>query len=130
VLFCDLVGSTELSAQLDPEDLREVVRAYQGAAAGAVERFSGHVAQYLGDGILAYFGYPQAHDDDAERALRAGLAAIDGVRAPASRVRDPWSCAPRRASPASGAIRASAPKPATSSPRSTAGSPKASTPAT
>jgi class 3 adenylate cyclase/tetratricopeptide (TPR) repeat protein len=81
VVFCDLVGSTELSAQLDPEDLREVVRAYQGAAAGAVERFGGHVAQYLGDGILAYFGYPQAHDDDAERALRAGLAAIDGVRA-------------------------------------------------
>jgi class 3 adenylate cyclase/tetratricopeptide (TPR) repeat protein len=81
VLFCDLVGSTELSAKLDPEDLREVVRAYQGAAAGAVERFGGHVAQYLGDGILAYFGYPQAHDDDAERALRAGLAAIDGVGA-------------------------------------------------
>src|SRR5262249_55173260 len=81
VLFCDLVGSTELSSQLDPEDLREVVRAYQGAAAGAVERFGGHVAQYLGDGILAYFGYPQAHDDDAERALRAGLAAVDGVGA-------------------------------------------------
>lgn len=81
VLFCDLVGSTELSTTLDPEDLREVVRAYQGAAAGAVERFGGHVAQYLGDGILAYFGYPQAHDDDAERALRAGLAAVDGVKA-------------------------------------------------
>jgi class 3 adenylate cyclase/tetratricopeptide (TPR) repeat protein len=81
VLFCDLVGSTELSSKLDPEDLREVVRAYQGAAAGAVERFGGHVAQYLGDGILAYFGYPQAHDDDAERALRAGLAAVDGVGA-------------------------------------------------
>jgi len=75
------VGSTELSAQLDPEDLREVVRAYQGAAAGAVERFGGHVAQYLGDGILAYFGNPQAHDDDAERALRAGLAAVDGMGA-------------------------------------------------
>ncbi len=81
VLFCDLVGSTELSTRLDPEDLREVVRAYQGAAAGAVERFGGHVAQYLGDGILAYFGYPQAHDDDPERALRAGLAAVDGVGA-------------------------------------------------
>ena len=81
ILFCDLVGSTELSARLDAEDLREVVRAYQGAAAGAVERFGGHVAQYLGDGILAYFGYPQAHDDDAERALRAGLAAVDGVGA-------------------------------------------------
>jgi class 3 adenylate cyclase/tetratricopeptide (TPR) repeat protein len=81
VLFCDLVGSTELSSILDPEDLREVVRAYQGAAGGAVGRFGGHVAQYLGDGILAYFGYPQAHDDDAERALRAGLAAIEGVRA-------------------------------------------------
>jgi len=81
VLFCDLVGSTEMSAKLDPEDLREVIRAYQGVAAGAVERFGGHVAQYLGDGILAYFGYPQAHDDDAERALRAGLAAVDGVSA-------------------------------------------------
>jgi class 3 adenylate cyclase/tetratricopeptide (TPR) repeat protein len=74
-------GPPSCRRKLDPEDLREVVRAYQGAAAGAVERFGGHVAQYLGDGILAYFGYPQAHDDDAERALRAGLAAIDGVKA-------------------------------------------------
>jgi class 3 adenylate cyclase len=80
VLFCDLVGSTELSAQLDPEDLREVVREYQGAAAGAVERFGGHVAQYLGDGILAYFGYPEAHDDDAERALRERLGRSLAVR--------------------------------------------------
>jgi hypothetical protein len=80
-MFCDLVGSTELSSRLDPEDLREVVRAYQGVAAGAVERFGGHVAQYLGDGILAYFGYPQAHEDDPERALRAALAAVDGVEA-------------------------------------------------
>nr|UXE44048.1 hypothetical protein Hi04_10k_c1000_00002 [uncultured bacterium] len=91
VLFCDLVGSTELSAQLDPEDLREVVREYQGAAAGAVERFGGHVAQYLGDGLLAYFGYPQAHDDDAERALRAGLAAVDGVAALRERLGRPFA---------------------------------------
>ena len=72
VLFCDLVGSTDLSTQLDPEDLREVVRAYQGAAAGAVERFGGHVAQYLGDGLLVYFGWPDAREDDPERAIRAG----------------------------------------------------------
>jgi class 3 adenylate cyclase/tetratricopeptide (TPR) repeat protein len=73
VLFCDLVGSTALSQQLDAEDLRAVVRAYQEAAAGAIQRHAGHVAQYLGDGLLVYFGYPHAHEDDAERAVRAGL---------------------------------------------------------
>lgn len=73
------MGSTELSAQLDPEDLREVVRAYQEAAAGAVERFGGHVARYLGDGLLAYFGWPDAREDDPERAIRAGLAVLDAM---------------------------------------------------
>ena len=73
VLFCDLVDSTRLSRQLDPEDYREVVRAYQAAAAEVVQRFDGYIAQYLGDGLLVYFGYPQAHEDDAQRAGRAGL---------------------------------------------------------
>ncbi|MGH7288622.1 MAG: adenylate/guanylate cyclase domain-containing protein, partial [Myxococcota bacterium] len=76
VLFCDLVHSTRLSAVMDPEDWRELVRRYQEAAAAEVERFEGHVAQYLGDGILAYFGWPRAHEDDAERAVRAGLATV------------------------------------------------------
>src|SRR5262245_19759249 len=81
VLFCDLVGSTELSARLDPEDWREIVRRYQAAAAGVVEKHGGHVAQYLGDGLLVYFGYPQAHDDDGERAVRAALGIVDTTRA-------------------------------------------------
>ncbi len=81
VLFCDLVGSTELAARLDPEDLREVIRAYQDACAGAIVRFEGHVAKYLGDGVLAYFGYPKAHEDDAERAVCAGLQAVRAVGA-------------------------------------------------
>src|SRR5262249_18887055 len=72
VLFCDLVDSTALSSQLDPEDLREVVRAYQDTCAKVIARFEGHIAQYLGDGLLVYFGYPQAHEDDAQRAVRAG----------------------------------------------------------
>ena len=73
VLFCDLVDSTRLAAERDAEEWREIVRGYQRAAAGAVERYGGHVAQYLGDGVLAYFGWPRAHGDDAERALRAGF---------------------------------------------------------
>jgi class 3 adenylate cyclase/tetratricopeptide (TPR) repeat protein len=72
-MFCDLVGSTDLSGRLDAEDLRTVVRAYQEAAAGAIERHEGYIAQYLGDGLLVYFGYPQAHENDAEHAVRAGL---------------------------------------------------------
>ena len=72
-MFCDLVGSTALSAQLDPEDLREVVQAYHQVSAEAIGRFEGHVAQYLGDGLLVYFGYPVAHEDDAQRAVRTGL---------------------------------------------------------
>src|SRR5438309_2088605 len=73
VLFCDLVDSTGLASQLDPEDLRAVVRAYQDACAKVIARFDGHIAQYLGDGLLVYFGYPLAHEDDAQRAVRAGL---------------------------------------------------------
>jgi class 3 adenylate cyclase/tetratricopeptide (TPR) repeat protein len=79
VLFCDLVGSTELSARLDPEDMGAVMGAYQRATAAVVKRFEGHVAKYLGDGVLAYFGWPQAHEDDAERAVRAGLELVDAV---------------------------------------------------
>jgi class 3 adenylate cyclase len=79
VLFCDLVGSTALSAQLDPEELREVVRAYQDTCARVIARFEGHIAQYLGDGLLVYFGYPQAHEDDAQRAVRAGLGILEAL---------------------------------------------------
>jgi class 3 adenylate cyclase len=76
VMFCDLVGSTALAAQLDPEDLREVVRAYQSVCAEVIQRFDGHIAQYLGDGLLVYFGYPKAHEDDALRAVRVGLGIV------------------------------------------------------
>jgi class 3 adenylate cyclase len=79
VMFCDLVGSTALSARLDPEDLREVIAAYHRAVAEIVTGFDGFVSRYMGDGVLVYFGYPQAHEDDAERAVRAGLGAIDAV---------------------------------------------------
>jgi class 3 adenylate cyclase len=78
-MFCDLVGSTALSARLDPEDLREVIAAYHRAVAEIVARFDGLVANYMGDGVLVYFGYPRAHEDDAERAVRAGLGLIDAV---------------------------------------------------
>jgi class 3 adenylate cyclase len=79
VMFCDLVGSTELSSRLDPEDLREVIAAYHRAVTEIVAEFDGFVSRYMGDGALVYFGYPQAHEDDAERAVRAGLRAIDAV---------------------------------------------------
>ena len=79
VMFCDLVGSTALSARFDPEDLREVIGLYHRCVAATVARFDGFVAKYMGDGVLVYFGYPQAHEDDAERAVRAGLALIDAV---------------------------------------------------
>jgi class 3 adenylate cyclase/predicted ATPase len=79
VMFCDLVGSTALSQRLDPEDLQQVITAYQDCCATLVARFEGAVAQYLGDGILVYFGYPQAHEDDAERSVRAALAVVDAV---------------------------------------------------
>ncbi|WP_024514375.1 adenylate/guanylate cyclase domain-containing protein [Bradyrhizobium sp. Tv2a-2] len=81
VMFSDLVGSTSLSARMDPEDLREIISAYQTCVAGAVRRFEGFVAKYMGDGVLNYFGYPQAHEDDAERAVRAALEAIAAVGA-------------------------------------------------
>jgi class 3 adenylate cyclase len=79
VLFCDLVDSTTLSSQLDPEELREVVRAYQDTCAKVIARFEGHIAQYLGDGLLVYFGYPLAHEDDAQRAVRAGLGIVEAI---------------------------------------------------
>jgi class 3 adenylate cyclase/predicted ATPase len=79
VMFCDLVGSTELSARVDPEDLREVIAAYHRAVADVVGNLDGFVAKYMGDGVLVYFGYPRAHEDDAERAVRAGLGVIDAV---------------------------------------------------
>jgi class 3 adenylate cyclase len=78
-MFSDLVGSTALSARMDPEDLREVISAYQKCVAETVQRFDGFVAKYIGDGVLVYFGYPQAHEDDAERAVRAGLELIQLV---------------------------------------------------
>ena len=80
VMFCDLVGSTALSTRFDPEDLREEIRAYQNAVSGVVARYDGFVAKYMGDGVLAYFGYPWAHEDDAERAVRAGLEIAAAVR--------------------------------------------------
>jgi class 3 adenylate cyclase/predicted ATPase len=76
VMFCDLVDSTKLSAQLDPEEYREVVRAYQGACSEVIQRFEGHIAQLLGDGLLVYFGYPHAHEDDPQRAVRTGLGIL------------------------------------------------------
>src|SRR5271167_3114125 len=85
-MFSDLVGSTALSARMDPEDLREVISAYQKCVAKTVRRFGGFVAKYMGDRVLIYFGYPHAHEDDAERAVRAGLeliAAVTALKAPA-----------------------------------------------
>jgi class 3 adenylate cyclase/tetratricopeptide (TPR) repeat protein len=80
VMFCDLVGSTALSGRLDPEELRDVVRAYQAACAEVVDHFDGHIAQYLGDGLLVYFGFPAAHEDDAQRAVAAGLGIVEAIR--------------------------------------------------
>src|SRR5207249_5563043 len=79
VMFCDLVASTALSARLDPEDLRDVIAAYHHAVAEIIEAAGGFVSEYMGDGVLIYFGYPHANEDDAERAVRAGLSAIDAV---------------------------------------------------
>src|SRR6516225_5245149 len=79
VMFCDLVGSTPLSTRYDPEDLRELIGAYHRSVADTVARFAGFVAKYMGDGVLVYFGYPEAHEDDAERAVRAGLAVVDAI---------------------------------------------------
>jgi class 3 adenylate cyclase len=79
VLFCDLVDSTVLASQLDPEEWRAVVRAYQDPCAKVIARFEGQIAQYLGEGLLVYFGSPLAHEDDAQRAVRAGLGTIEAV---------------------------------------------------
>ena len=79
-MFVDLVGSTALSSQFDPEELRELIRSYQQTVAAEIARFEGHIAKFLGDGVLAYFGWPRAHEDDAERAVRAGLRATEMVR--------------------------------------------------
>ncbi len=78
-MFCDLVGSTALASRLDPEDLREVIGAYHRCVDETVDHFDGFVAKYMGDGVLVYFGYPRAHEDDGERAVRAGLALIEVV---------------------------------------------------
>ncbi len=79
VMFCDLVGSTPLASQFDPEEWREVMRAYYETCEKVIARFDGHVANYLGDGLLIYFGYPRAHEDDAQRAVRAGLGIVEAV---------------------------------------------------
>lgn len=88
IMFADLIGSTELSQQLDPEDLRDLNRAYQDACKVAIEQFDGYVARYMGDGVLAYFGYPMAHEDDAERAVRAGLDIVARISALSERTSD------------------------------------------
>ncbi|MCZ6874986.1 MAG: AAA family ATPase, partial [bacterium] len=80
VMFCDLADSTHLSGQLDPEDLRDVIRAYQSTSAEVIERFDGHIAQHLGDGLMVYFGWPQAHEDDAQRAVHAGLGILEAMQ--------------------------------------------------
>jgi len=81
VMFCDLVGSPELATKLDPEPLRELMHAYQQTCSKVIERYEGHVAQYLGDGLMVYFGWPRAHEDDAERAVRSGLEIVETVQA-------------------------------------------------
>ena len=81
VMFVDLVGSTALSARLDPEDMGEIIKTYQNSVAGVVTRFDGHIAKYMGDGVLCYFGWPRAHEDDAERAVRAGLSIMEAMAA-------------------------------------------------
>src|ERR1051325_7666956 len=80
VMFCDLVGSTALSEQLDPEELREVVRAYQATCTAVIQRYDGSIAQHLGDGVLVYFGYPRAHEDDAQRAVRTALGILEAMQ--------------------------------------------------
>ena len=90
VMFCDLVGSTCLSEQFDPEDLREILLAYQNASAKVIALFGGHIAKYLGDGLLVYFGYPQAHEDDAQRAVRAGLGILEAIERLNPRLEEQW----------------------------------------
>ena len=90
VMFCDLVDSTSLSRRLDPEDYREVIRAYQAACTEVIQRFDGHIAQYLGDGLLVYYGYPQAHEDDAQRAIRTGLGIVEATGMLNTRLEHEW----------------------------------------
>src|SRR5262245_5247735 len=78
-MFCDLVGSTALSTGMDPEDLRDVIASYQSRCSAAIRRYDGFVAKYMGDGILVYFGYPRAHEDEAERSVRAGLDIVEAM---------------------------------------------------
>jgi class 3 adenylate cyclase/tetratricopeptide (TPR) repeat protein len=92
VVFVDLVASTALSAQLDPEEMRDVLRAYQNAVTGEIARIEGHVAKLMGDGVLAYFGWPRAHEDEAERAVRAGLAVIEAVERLSAPSGEPLAC--------------------------------------
>src|SRR5262249_4847350 len=86
VMFCDLVDSTKLSSQLDPEEYRDMVRAYQNVCTEVIQRYEGYTAQLLGDGLLVYFGYPQAHEDDAQRAVRTGLEILDAMEALNNRI--------------------------------------------
>jgi class 3 adenylate cyclase len=79
VMFCDLVGSTQLSENLDPEDFRQILQVYQDTCVYAVNQYEGHLAQYLGDGVLIYFGYPGAHEDDSQRAIRCGLEILSEI---------------------------------------------------
>jgi class 3 adenylate cyclase len=90
VLFCDLVDSTVLATQRDPEELREVVRAYQDTCARVIARYDGYIAQYLGDGLLVYFGYPLAHEDDAQRAVRVGLGIVEALGQLNTRLHQAW----------------------------------------
>jgi class 3 adenylate cyclase len=89
VMFCDLVSSTELSARLDPEDLTSVIAAYRAACTRIISTYDGHVAQFLGDGLLVYFGFPQAHENDAERAIRAGLEIVAAIPRIKTGIREP-----------------------------------------
>jgi DNA-binding winged helix-turn-helix (wHTH) protein len=89
-LFCDLVGSTTLARQLELEDYHSVIRAYQGTCAAVIEHFEGHIAQYLGDGMLSYFGHPQAHEDDAQRAIHAALGIVEELEALRTRLKREW----------------------------------------
>ena len=97
-MFVDLVGSTPMSEQLDPEDMRDVLRAFHANCAAAIEAEDGHIARTIGDGVLVYFGYPRAHEDDAARAVRAALAIVDGLARPTRAWRRSTACACRRAS--------------------------------
>ena len=100
-MFCDLVGSTALSQDLDPEDMRDVLRSYQNTVAGEIARYEGHVAKFMGDGVMAFFGYPQAHEDDPERAIRSGLSIVTARSGPLSgTAKGTWRLFSRRQSAA------------------------------